>query len=285
LPSPLRAGSSSLAHPPRPERAGPYLRFDHSGDEALRAIQQLRSEWGGLERGRRARLVLTAPALLLAAAACPVIDRQTGFGILLMTWFAPLFVAAALVTLAATRPPGRSLGAGLASLTPRRLATWWRPPVWRQPLASCHELIAAFADPSARVCGWIDLTGIEQAGKRQFGGAGAGQAAFYRDAWCRLSIRTRRQRFAVRAVEERLVGPGSRRRRWRAQVVVIAVEPYGPAPRLRVPSGPGLGRLQVLHARAHRHRLALALRTPRRRLAWSELAEILRTAGAPGPLS
>jgi len=67
--------------------------------------------------------------------------------------------------------------------------------------------------------------------------------------------------------------------------VVIAREPYGRPPALRAPAPGAAGRLQILEARARRHRLSLRLRTPRRRLAWLDLAEILRAAGASVPLA
>jgi hypothetical protein len=89
----------------------------------------------------------------------------------------------------------------------------------------------------------------------------------------------------LRAIEERLELPGGRvRRRWRAHVVAIAREPYGRPPRLQAPVPGAAGRLQILAARAHRHRLSLRLKTPRRRLAWADLAEVLRVAGASVPL-
>ena len=59
---------------------------------------------------------------------------------------------------------------------------------------------------------------------------------------------------------------------------------YAPPPRLRTPAGKVTGALAVLQARARRHRLVLRLRTPRRRLAWADLREILRDAGAVVPL-
>jgi hypothetical protein len=102
--------------------------------------------------------------------------------------------------------------------------------------------------------------------------------------WCRLSIETRRLNIALRAVDERLVLPdGHTRCRRRVQVVAVAREPYGRPPQLRAPSPGAAGRLQILKARARRHRLSLRLKTPRRGLAWPDLAEILRVAGASVP--
>jgi hypothetical protein len=146
-------------------------------------------------------------------------------------------------------------------------------------------MLAAWADPSDQVRGWIDLTGSPQPRKTVAGWPRHG-ATLYRDVWCRLSITSRRLRLGLRAVEERLELPGGRvRRRWRAHVVVIAREPYGRPPALRAPAPGAAGRLQILEARARRHRLSLRLRTPRRRLAWLDLAEILRAAGASVPLA
>ena len=153
-------------------------------------------------------------------------------------------------------------------------------------MSSCRELLAAWADPSDQVRGWIDLTGSPQPGKRAAGWPRHG-ATLYRDVWCRLSIESRRLRLGLRAFEERLELPGGRvRRRWRAHVIAVAREPYGRPPRLRAPAAPAAaGRLQILEARAQRHRLSLRLKTPRRGLAWADLAEILRVAGASVPLA
>ena len=152
-------------------------------------------------------------------------------------------------------------------------------------MSSCREMLAAWADPSDQVRGWIDLTGSPQPGKRVAGWSREG-GTFYRDVWCRLSIESRRLRLGLRAFEERLVLPGGRvRRRWRAHVVAVAREPYGRPPQLRAPGPGAAGRLQILEARAHRHRLSLRLKTPRRGLAWGDLAEILRVAGASVPLA
>jgi hypothetical protein len=201
-----------------------------------------------------------------------------GFRVWLATWYAPILFLAALLVRAATRPAGR---AG----RPRRLRQWWAPPVWRRPLASCRQALAAWADPSDQVRGWIDLTGSPQPRKLVEGWPKHG-ATLHRDVWCRLSIESRRLRLGLRAVEERLVLPGGRvRRRWRAHVVAVAREPYGRPPQLRAPGPGAAGRLQILKARAHRHRLSLRLKTPRRGLAWPDLAEILRVAGASVPLA
>ena len=234
--------------------------------------------WESFERGRRGRFVVIVPALLAAAFAACVLDLAMGFRVWLATWYAPILIVAALLARSATRPAGR---AGRAT----RLRHWWAPPVWRKPLSSCREMLAAWADPSDQVRGWIDLTGSPQPGKRVAGWSREG-GTFYRDVWCRLSITSRRLHLGLRAIEERLTLPGGRvRRRWRAHVVAIAREPYGRPPSLRAP-GPGpAGRLQVLQARAHRHRLSLRLKTPRRGLAWPDLAEILRVAGASVPLA
>ena len=275
--SPAEARSSTIPRPV-PGYPGPFLVLDHSSDQAQRAAETLAARWERFERGRRWRLFLLVPALLLAAAACALLDVVMGFHVRLATWYAPILIVAALLARSATRPAGR---AGRAT----RLRHGWTAPVWRRPLSSCREMLAAWADPSDHVRGWIDLTGSPQPGKRVAGWSREG-GTFYRDVWCRLSIESRRLRLGLRAFEEQLVLPGGRvRRRWRAHVVAIAREPYGRPPSLRAP-GPGpAGRLQVLQARAHRHRLSLRLKTPRRGLAWLDLAEILRAAGASVPLA
>jgi hypothetical protein len=275
--SPTGARSSALAHPVL-DHPGPFLRLEHSSDQAPRAADALAARWEKFERGRRWRLFLLVPGLALAAAACALLDLIMGFHVRLATWYVPILLVAALLARSATRPAGR---AGRAT----RLRRWWTPPVWRKPLASCRELLAAWADPSDQVRGWIDLTGSPQPQKRVAGWPKHG-ATLYRDVWCRLSIETRRLRLGVRAVEDRLVLPGGRvRRRWRAHVVAIAREPYGRPPHLRAPAPGAAGRLQILEARARRHRLSLRLKTPRRGLAWPDLAEILRAAGASVPLA
>jgi hypothetical protein len=221
---------------------------------------------------------VVVPALLAAAFAACVLDLAMGFRVWLATWYAPILIVAALLARSATRPAGR---AGRAT----RLRHWWAPPVWRKPLSSCREMLAAWADPSDQVRGWIDLTGSPQPGKRVAGWPRHG-ATLYRDVWCHLTIESRRLRLGLRAVEERLELPGGRvRRRWRAHVVAIARDPYGRPPPLRAPAPGAAGRLQVVQARAHRHRLSLRLKTPRRGLAWPDLAEILRVAGASVPLA
>ncbi len=275
--SPRGARSSDLAHPV-PDHPGPFLRLDHSSDQAARAADTLAARWEAFERGRRWRFFVLVPALLLAALAGGALDLAMGFHVRIATWYAPMLVVAALLARGATCPAGRAGGAV-------RLRHWWAPPAWRKPLASCREMLAAWADPSDQVRGWIDLTGSPQPHQRVAGWPKHG-ATLYRDVWCRLSIETRRLRLGLRAIEERLVLPGGRiRRRWRAHVVAIAREPYGRPPRLS-PPGPGAaGRLQILAARAHRHRLSLRLKTPRRGLAWLDLAEVLRAAGASVPLA
>jgi hypothetical protein len=275
--SPVEARSSTLRLP-APGNPGPWLRFEHSSDQAQRAADGLAARWEGFERGRRRRFVVLVPALLAAALAACVLDLAIGYRVWLATWYAPILFVAALLARGATRPAGR---AGRAT----RLRHWWAPPVWRKPLSSCREMLAAWADPSDQVRGWIDLTGSPQPGKRVGGWSPEG-GTFYRDVWCRLSIESRRLRLGLRAFEERLVLPGGRvRRRWRAHVVAIAREPYGRAPRLRAPAPGATRRLQVLEARARGHRLSLRLKTPRRGLAWADLAEILRVAGASVPLA
>jgi len=274
--SPAEARSSVLLLP-APDHPGPFLRLDHSSDQAQRAAESLSAGWESFERRRRWLFAL-APALALGAAAGGLLDLAMGFGVRLATWYAPILIAAALVARSATRPAGRAARAV-------RLRHWWARPVWRTPLASCREMLAAWADPSDEVRGWIDLTGSSQPRKTVAGWPRHG-ATLYRDVWCRLSITSRRLRLGLRAVEERLELPGGRvRRRWRAHVVAVAREPYGRPPQLRAPGPGAAGRLQVLEARAHRHRLSLRLKTPRRALAWADLAEILRAAGASVPLA
>ena len=239
----------------------------------------LAARWEAFERGRRWRFLLLVPALLLGALASGVLDLAMGFHVRLATWYAPILVVAALLARQVTRPVGRA---------ERSVAfrDWWRPPSWRGPLASCRETLAPWADPSGHVRGWIDLTGAQQRSKLVRGRPRRGEGRFYRDVWCRLSIRTRRLDIALRAVEERLVLPdGHIRCRRRVHVAAIAREPYGRPPQLRAPSPGPAGRLQILEARAHRHRLVLRLKTPRRGLAWPDLAEILRVAGASVPLA
>jgi len=63
------------------------------------------------------------------------------------------------------------------------------------------------------------------------------------------------------------------------------VSPTAGPPQLRLPTPGAAGRLQILEARVRRHRLSLRLKTPRRALAWRDLAEILRAAGASVPLA
>jgi hypothetical protein len=275
--SPVEARSCAIP-PPDSDHPGPLLRLEHSSDQAQRAADMLAARWERFERGRRWRLFLLVPGLVLAAAACAILDVAMGFHVPLATWYAPILIVSALLARSATRPAGR---AGRA----RRLRDWWAPPVWRRPLASCRQALAAWADPSDQVRGWIDLTGSAQPRKLVAGWPKHG-ATLHRDVWCRLSIESRRLRLGLRAVEERLVLPGGRvRRRWRAHVVAIAREPYGRPPQLRAPGPGAAGRLQILKARAHRHRLSLRLKTPRRGLAWPDLAEILRVAGASVPIA
>jgi hypothetical protein len=274
--SPTGARSSALAHPVL-DHPGPFLRLDHSSDQAPRAADALAARWERFE-WRRRWLLLLAPGLALAAAACVVLDLLMGFEVRLATWYAPILLVAALLVRSATCPAGR----GGRSV---RLRHWWTPPVWRKPLASCREMLAAWADPSDQVRGWIDLTGSPQPSKLVEGWPKHG-ATLHRDVWCRLTIQTRRLNLGLRAVEDRLVLPGGRvRRRWRAHVVAVAREPYGRPPQLRLPVPGAAGRLHVLSARARRHRLSLRLKTPRRGLAWRDLAEILRAAGASVPLA
>jgi hypothetical protein len=276
--SPAAARSSALPQP-APDHPGPFLRLDHSSDQAQRAADTLGAGWEAFERGRRWRFFVLVPALLLAALACALLDPVMGFHVRLATWYAPILVVAALLARSATRPAGRAE----RSVTFRE---WWRAPSWRAPLASCREMLAAWADPSGQVRGWIDLTGAQQRSKLVPGRPRRGVGRFYRDVWCRLSIQTRRLNIALRAVEERLVLPGGHIRcRRRLHVVAIAREPYGRPPQLRAPALGTAGRLQILKARAHRHRLSLRLKTPRRGLAWTDLAEILRAAGASVPLA
>jgi len=275
--SPAEARSSAIP-PPVSDHPGPVLRLEHSSDQAQRAAENLAARWERFERGRRARFVVLVPALLIAAVAAGALDLAMGFHVPLATWYAPILVVAALLARSGTRPAGR---AGRAT----RLRHWWAPPVWRKPLSSCREMLAPWADPSDQVRGWIDLTGSPQPRKLVAGWPKHG-ATLYRDVWCRLSIDSRRLRLGVRAVEERLVLPGGRvRRRWRAHVVAIAREPYGRPPQLRAPGPGAAGRLQILKVRARRHRLSLRLKTPRRGLAWPDLAEILRAAGASVPIA
>jgi hypothetical protein len=275
--SPAAARSSALPHH-APDHPGPFLRLDHSSDQAQRAADTLAARWEAFERGRRWRFFVLVPALLLAALASGVLDLAMGFHVRLATWYAPILIVAALLARSATRPTGR---AGRAV----RLRHWWTPPAWRRPLASCRRMLTAWADPADQVHGWIDLTGSPQPRKLVKGWPRHG-ATLHRDVWCRLSIETRRLRLGLRAVEDRLLLPGGRvRRRWRAHVVAIAREPYGRPPQLSAPAPGTAGRLQILKARAHRHRLSLWLKTPRRGLAWPDLAEILRAAGASVPLA
>jgi hypothetical protein len=275
--SPTEARSAVLPHRFVLDHPGPFLRLDHSSDQAHRAADTLSARWESFERRRRG-LFLLVPGLVLAAAACVLLDLRMGFGVRLATWYAPILMVAALLMGSATRPAGR---AGRSA----RLRHWWAVPAWRAPLVSCREMLAAWADPSDQVRGWIDLTGSPQPRKRVAGWPRHG-ATLYRDVWCRLSITSRRLHLDLRAFEERLVLPGGRtRRRWRAHVVASAREPYGRAPDLRAPAPGAAGRLQVLEARARRHRLSLRLKTARRRLAWTDLAELLRTAGASVPLA
>jgi hypothetical protein len=276
--SPAAARSSSLPQP-APDHPGPFLRLDHSSDQGPRAAETLAAGWERFERGRRWRLFLLVPGLTLAAAACALLDVVMGFHVRLATWYAPILIVAALLARSTTRPAGRAEHA----VTFRE---WWRAPSWRAPLASCRELLAVWADPSGQVRGWIDLTGAQQRSKLVPGRPRRGVGRFYRDVWCRLSIETRRLNIALRAVEERLVLPdGHIRCRRRVHVVAIAREPYGRPPQLRAPAAGTAGRLQILRARAHRHRLSLRLKTPRRGLFWPDLAEILRAAGASVPLA
>ena len=171
---------------------------------------------------------------------------------------------------AATRPAGRAV-----ALVPRH---WWMR--LGGGLASCRRP-AAWADPSDQVRGWIDLTGSRSSKRSRAGRHGA---TLYR-VRCRLFHHVAPAPLGLRAVEERLELPGGRapplaRRRRR-----VAREPYGRPPQLRAPGPGAAGRLQILKARAHRHRLSLRLKTPRRGLAWPDLAEILRVAGASVPLA
>jgi hypothetical protein len=275
--SPGGARPAALS-PPAPDHPGPFLRLEHSSDQAQRAADALAARWDRYERGRRWRFIVLVPGLLLAAAAGVVLDLAMGFHVRLATWYAPILVLAALIVRTATRPSGRA-GAVV------RLKHWAAPPVWRRPLASCREMLAAWADPSDQVRGWIDLTGSPQPRQRVAGWPKHG-ATLYRDVWCRVSITSRRLHLGLRAIEERLVLPGGRvRRRWRAHVVAVAREPYGRPPQLRAPGPGAAGRLQILEAKARRHRLSLRLKTPRRRLAWPDLTEILRAAGASVPLA
>jgi hypothetical protein len=75
------------------------------------------------------------------------------------------------------------------------------------------------------------------------------------------------------------------RRRWRALLVVAPGDPYAPPLRLKVPPRRSDRVLPVLHARLGSRQLSLRLRTPRRRLAWDDLREILRGGGASVPLT
>ena len=275
--SPTEARSAVLPYPV-PEHPGPFLRLDHSADQAQRAADILSALWESFERRRRRLFLLLVPSLVLAAAVCALLDVAMGFHVRLATWYAPILLVAALLVRSATRPAGR---AGRSV----RLRHWWTAPAWRKPLVSCREMLAAWADPSGQVRGWIDLSGSPQPRKRVPGWPRQG-ATLYRDVWCRVWITSRRLHLGLRAIEERLVLPGGRvRRRWRAHVVAMAREPYGRAPDLRPPAPGVAGRLQVLKVRAHRHRLSLRLKTPRRGLAWPDLAELLRAAGASVPLA
>jgi hypothetical protein len=275
--SPLEARSAALPQP-APDHPGPFLRLDHGSDQAQRAADTLAARWERFERGRRWRFLILVPALLLAALAAGLLDLAMGFHVTLAIWYAPILVVAALLARGATRPAGRA-GRTL------RLRHWWAAPVWRRPLASFREMLAPWADPSDQVRGWIDLTGSPQPRKLVEGWPKHG-AMLHRDVGCRLSITSRRLHLGLRAIEERLTLPGGRvRLRWRAHVVAIAREPYGRPPSLRAPAPGAAGRLQVREARARRHRLSLRLKTPRRGLAWTDLAEILRAAGASVPLA
>ena len=155
--SPAEARSSAFPHP-APDHPGPFLRLDHGSDQALRAADTLAARWEAFERGRRWRFFVLVPALLLAALAGGVLDLAMGFHVRLATWYAPILVVAALLARSATRPAGRAE----RSVTFRE---WWRSPSWRAPLASCREMLAAWADPSGQVRGWIDLTGAQQRSK------------------------------------------------------------------------------------------------------------------------
>ena len=162
----------------------------------------LAARWERFERGRRWRLFLLVPGLVLAAVACAILDVAMGFHVPLATWYAPILIVSALLARSATRPAGR------AGSSARRLRDWWLPRV-----AAAAGLLPAGAGGVGRPFrpggGWIDLTGSAQPRKLVAGWPKHG-ATLHRDVWCRLSIESRRLRLGLRAVEERLVLPGGR---------------------------------------------------------------------------
>jgi len=89
--SPGGARSSDLA-PSVPDHPGPFLRLDHSSDQAARAADTLAAHWEAFERGRRWRFFVLVPALLLAALAGGALDRAMGFHVRLATWYARLLL-------------------------------------------------------------------------------------------------------------------------------------------------------------------------------------------------
>ena len=91
--SPAEARSSVLLLP-APDHPGPFLRLDHSSDQAQRAAESLSAGWESFERRRRWLFAL-APALALGAAAGGLLDLAMGFGVRLATWYAPILIAAA----------------------------------------------------------------------------------------------------------------------------------------------------------------------------------------------
>ena len=118
-----------------PDHPGPFLRLDHSSDQAQRAADTLAARWERFERGRRWRFLVFVPALLLAALAAGVLDLAMGFHVTLTIWYAPILVGAALLARSGTRPAGRA-GRTL------RLRHWWAAPVWRRPLKTPRRGLA-----------------------------------------------------------------------------------------------------------------------------------------------